>query len=75
MSLSIDQNTQGDGLGTLHVGGLHLLGLTTSAAPPSTAEYPSNGDCGIHVDTANETVTLCFNWNGNVTTRKLDTGA
>jgi parallel beta-helix repeat protein len=49
-------------------GGLHLVGRTSSAAAPTTAEVPADKDLALHKNTATGAVTLAYNDGGTVKT-------
>lgn len=51
--------------GPLSVGSSQLRGYTSSTAAPSTTEYPSDKDWGIHKDTNTGSVYLAYNDGGS----------
>lgn len=52
-------------------GGLRLRGRTSSSADPTTTEYPSDGDYGIHKNTTSGSVFLAFNDGGTIRKAQL----
>ena len=52
--------------GAVTIGGLHIIGFTSSASTPSLTEYPTDKDAGIHKNTADGKIYLAFNSSGTI---------
>ncbi len=59
------------GSGGIKVGGLTLIGYTSSTAAPTTTELPTDKDLAIHKDTNTGNVYLAFNDGGSIVSTLL----
>lgn len=55
----------------LYLGGCHFIGKTTSAADPTTTEFPMAHDWGFHKNTASGALFIVFNDAGSIKTLTL----
>lgn len=60
----IDGAAAGDGLGKLKLGGMRIVGYTSSTGAASTTEYPNDKDFGVHKNTTSGVKSIAFNDGG-----------
>lgn len=63
---SLDTTTTGDGLALLKLGGIRLLGFTSTTTNATTTQLPNAKDLAVHKNTTTGFVYLAFNDGGTV---------